>query len=86
MIICPFHWLTGLNCPLCGAQRMIVALAHGSVAEAFVLNPGLFVGIPLLALWWLWQRELSSRAALVAVGLFFVWGIVRNIVPAFQII
>ena len=86
MLICPFHWFTGLNCPLCGAQRMIVALAHGNVSEAFWLNPGLFIGAPLLTLWWLWHGEVSSRAALVVVGLFLVWGIVRNVVPAFQII
>lgn len=79
MIICPFHWLTGLNCPFCGAQRMLVALWHGQLAEAFWLNPGLAVGVPLAGAWWLWKREISSRTALVMVGITILWGIVRNI-------
>lgn len=85
MLICPFHWLTGLNCPLCGAQRMIVALCHGNLSEAFWLNPLLFVGVPLLGLWRLWHGEVSSRAALVMLGVLLLWGIVRNMVPALQV-
>lgn len=84
MLICPFHWLTGFNCPFCGAQRMFVALVHGSLTEAFWLNPGLFIGGPLVALWWLWKREVSSRAAMVMLVAAFAWGIVRNIVPTLQ--
>ena len=64
---------------------MIVALCHGSVAEAFWLNPLLFVGLPLLGLWWLRKREISSRVALVALCVSVAWGIVRNMVPALQI-
>lgn len=63
---------------------MFVALVHGSLTEAFWLNPGLFIGGPLVALWWLWKREVSSRAALVMLVAAFAWGIVRNIVPTLR--
>lgn len=81
MLICPFHWLTGLDCPFCGAQRMVLSLLHGHVAEAFWLNPGLFIGAPLVGLWWLWKREITPRAAFVMLCITFAWGILRNILP-----
>jgi len=79
MIICPFHWLTGLSCPFCGGQRMIVEMLHGRVAEAFWLNPGLAIGVPLVGAWWLWKGEISSRAAFVILLLAIAWGILRNL-------
>ncbi len=79
MLPCPFHVVTGLDCPLCGGQRMLVALWHGQWTEAFWLNPGLAVGAPLLGLWWLWRRELTSQAALVVVGLMLLWAVIRNV-------
>ena len=79
MLPCPFHILTGLNCPFCGAQRMFVALISGHFTAAFWLNPGLAVGAPLVGLWWLWKREISSRAALVILCICIAWGIARNI-------
>ena len=36
---CPFHQLTGLLCPGCGATRAFAALAAGHPAEALRLNP-----------------------------------------------
>lgn len=81
MLTCPFHWLTGLDCPFCGAQRMVLALVQGHVAEAFWYNPALFVALPLVGAWWLWKKEVSSRAAFVLLCLAILWGIVRNLMP-----
>ncbi len=36
--ICPFHWLTGLYCPVCGSIRGAHALLHGHVLEAMRCN------------------------------------------------
>jgi hypothetical protein len=36
---CPFHALTGLPCPGCGATRALVALAQGDVVRAIGWNP-----------------------------------------------
>lgn len=66
---CPFHWLTGLYCPGCGATRAMHALAHFDVAGALAMNPLLVLALPVVALLlagsagWLpaRQRLLSSR-------------------------
>ena len=36
---CIFHTLTGQPCPMCGATRSFVALAHGDVARSVYLYP-----------------------------------------------
>ena len=38
---CPFHWLTNLYCPGCGAQRAMHDLLHGRFGEAFGHNAAL---------------------------------------------
>ena len=80
MLTCPFHLVTGLDCPFCGGQRMVVELLHGHFGEAFWLNPGLAIGLPLAILWWIWHRELTSNAALVMLAIALAWGILRNLV------
>ena len=45
---CPFHALTGLNCPGCGSTRMLRSLLDGEVIAAGQHNP-----LALLALAWL---------------------------------
>ena len=66
---------------MCGGQRMVVALFHGEVVEAFWYNPFLFVAAPCLALWCWWTGGLSPRAAMVLLALMLAWGVLRNIVP-----
>ena len=46
---CPFHLLTGLQCPGCGATRALHHLLHGDVAGAFRLNALLILASPLLS-------------------------------------
>ena len=48
---CPILGLTGLYCPGCGGQRMVLAALHGDLGSAFRFNPFLFVVLPLLALY-----------------------------------
>ena len=81
MLTCPLHWLTGLRCPFCGAQRMVLALWHGHMAEAFWLNPALFVAVPVGLAWWAWhRRNLTGREAFWLLVGALTWGVVRNIV------
>ena len=47
---CPFHQLTGLNCPGCGALRAAHQLIHGHLAAAFRLNSFLFIALPVMLL------------------------------------
>ena len=39
MLPCFFKHLTGFDCPGCGFQRSIVALAHGNIGKSFELYP-----------------------------------------------
>lgn len=45
---CPFHAVTGLDCPGCGFTRMMLAIIHGDISGAFEANPALLLGGPLL--------------------------------------
>lgn len=47
---CPFHYLTGLDCPGCGSQRAIHHLLHFRFTEALRSNPLLVVAIPYVIL------------------------------------
>lgn len=47
---CPFHAITGLYCPGCGATRALHALVHGDVGHAMAMNPVLTLTLPLIAL------------------------------------
>lgn len=47
---CPSKTLFGINCPGCGAQRMIHHLLHLEFKQAFFYNPLLFVALPVIAL------------------------------------
>ncbi len=37
--VCPFRWLTGLRCPLCGLTHSLGALLHGDIGLAFRYHP-----------------------------------------------
>ena len=47
---CPFHLLTGLDCPLCGGQRAYHAFLHGEFMEALAYNYFLVIAVPYLAM------------------------------------
>lgn len=47
---CPFHMLTGLDCPGCGSQRAIHSILTGHIAEAFRYNALLVIAIPYIML------------------------------------
>jgi len=47
---CPFHWLTGLYCPGCGATRALHALLHGDPGKALSMNPVFVLALPIVAL------------------------------------
>jgi len=45
---CPFHMLTGLECPGCGSQRAIHSLLNGDIAAAIHYNLLIVLSIPYL--------------------------------------
>ena len=91
MLPCPLYYLTHLNCPLCGAQRGLVALWHGDVAAWWHYNPVLWLLLPYFAilvageLYRPWQNKpwvrfcYSDKAIFSVMGILILWGIVRNL-------
>jgi hypothetical protein len=87
--LCPFHALTGWDCPLCGGLRAADALVHGRPVTALHDNVLLLVALPLAAGFWaLWLRRslarrpapVLGRAAMVAVvAVLVAFTVVRNL-------
>ena len=77
---CPFHALTGLQCPGCGTTRALHHLLHGDVAGAFRLNAMLFVALPFSAIATA-SRRLATHplTGWTALALTIVWWIGRNV-------
>lgn len=87
---CPFHLLTGWNCPGCGGLRMTHDLLHGDLGSAFTDNAFLLIGLPLLAIWLIVRgrrgRTLMPRTAMVTlVVAAATWTVVRNL-PGFPLV
>ncbi|MGH8962309.1 MAG: DUF2752 domain-containing protein [Jatrophihabitantaceae bacterium] len=87
--LCPFHALTGWQCPLCGGLRCVDALAHARVSAAVHDNVLVVTAIPVVAVLWMiglmaaragrerpaWPR--AATAALIALAVGFT--VVRNL-------
>src|ERR1043165_6726669 len=80
---CPFHALTGLNCPGCGATRAAHELLHGHFAAAIrdnALLVGAVVCAPLLFLLRRWQGQSIRTGWLwLMLGVVLVFGVWRNL-------
>ncbi|MBD0370575.1 MAG: DUF2752 domain-containing protein [Pyrinomonadaceae bacterium] len=48
-ISCPFHSLTGLNCPGCGTTRGLHQLTHGHILTALNYNALMVLSLPVMA-------------------------------------
>lgn len=93
-VLCPFRFMTGIDCPMCGATRSAISLTYGDVSAAIDHN-ALFVVLllPAAAIAWLiWLREgLNGRPAPepprwlapVVGGVLMVWWVFRLLVPYF---
>ncbi|MDE6338793.1 MAG: DUF2752 domain-containing protein [Muribaculaceae bacterium] len=88
---CMFHTVTGWDCPGCGSQRMLHALLHGNLREAWNYNAFLLVSLPfilfLLVLELAYKKyprlymRVHSVPVVVAVCIVIVaWGIGRNLI------
>jgi hypothetical protein len=88
---CPLYWMTGLQCPLCGMQRATHELLHLHFAEAWELNAGFIVISPYFRVlllgtlfpstqeWKIVEWCRRDRTFFIVMGLFALWGIIRNI-------
>jgi hypothetical protein len=50
LLTCPFKKITGIDCPLCGLQRSVIALMRGDFTESFKYQPATLLFILLLVL------------------------------------
>jgi hypothetical protein len=88
---CPFHELTGLDCPGCGGTRAVLALGRGDVAAAADHHVLLVLAlIPLLLVGWAawvraaWQGRhvrlvLPPRAVPALVAVLVAFTVLRNV-------
>lgn len=89
--VCPFHWLTGLNCPGCGLTRSFHALFHGDVSTALHFNALLpayillflylliLLGLILIRGRGLWFRAFSPGAIYGFLFLTLAFAVIRNL-------
>ena len=91
-IQCPWRMLTGTQCPSCGFQRALNALAHGHVCQALSYNYFFILSIPyaliaVLVSWYNFNHRLDGLKRIAFhpttlkayVILFFAWWIARNL-------
>lgn len=76
---CPFHALTGLDCPVCGTGRALHRLLHGRLHEAFSLNALAVLAVPTLVVLLTLRVPLSRRAQWTLVALASVFTVARNL-------
>ena len=87
--LCPFHAITGWQCPLCGGLRCVDALVHGQWSAALHDNALLVAALPVLV--WVWfdawrrsrtdrpQRSVPRRGIVAVVVVLATFTIVRNL-------
>jgi Protein of unknown function (DUF2752) len=87
--LCPFHSLTGMQCPFCGSLRAVDNLVRGHVTTALHDNLLLVAALPVLAIAWLdWvarrrtgrpARRWPTAATVGLVVLLVGYAVVRNL-------
>jgi hypothetical protein len=73
---CPFLAVTGYYCPGCGTLRMVHALTHGHVAEAFGRNALAFVTLPVFAYLWVRWAVAARRGRPLRTAILQPWVII----------
>lgn len=88
---CPFHALTGLDCPGCGSTRALAALVNGDIPRTVDHHALILVALLLLAAAWVAalrtavtgtpQRHplVANRAAVLSLIVIAVFTVVRNL-------
>ncbi|MGO9230075.1 MAG: DUF2752 domain-containing protein [Bryobacteraceae bacterium] len=73
---CPFYWLTGKPCPLCGLTRGLCALAKGHWSQAIHFNALTPLGFILLFSLF-WNAPWRPRLWGYGIAAFAVYGVCR---------
>lgn len=83
---CPWHALTGLDCPSCGSTRAFHHILHGELIRGLEYNPMALVlwalAAMLIAVYCARPARRASSLVRVLAGayivVYIVWGVVRN--------
>jgi Protein of unknown function (DUF2752) len=73
---CPFLAVTGYYCPGCGTLRMVHALTHGHVGEAFGRNALAFLTLPAVAYLWVRWTVAARRGRPLQATILRPWAII----------
>jgi hypothetical protein len=73
---CPFYWLTGKPCPLCGLTRGLCALAKGHWSQAIHFNALTPLGFVLLFSLF-WHAPWRPRLWIFGIAAFAIYGVCR---------
>jgi hypothetical protein len=76
--LCGFHWLTGLDCPLCGLTRGMCAFAKGHWHEAIGFNALTPLAFAML-FGLFWRHPAVGRLWSFGIGAFGLYGVWRLI-------
>jgi hypothetical protein len=76
--LCPFYWLTGRPCPLCGLTRGLFALAKGHWSAAIHFNAlAPLALVMILSLFW--NRPWRARLWTAGIAAFAIYGVCRAV-------
>jgi hypothetical protein len=85
IVLCPFHLITGMDCPGCGMTRALLTLGQLNVKQAIALNP---FSLPLFSvmLLYLWlgyiprflQQKVFLRLSIPAVVTLWICHLVAK--------
>ena len=91
-IPCLFHEITGLYCPGCGFTRMLFALVRFKIPEAFGYNQLLFILLPFLVFYFIYNiylyitakkdkilKKIPNYVYIILLVIIISWGVVRNL-------
>ncbi len=73
---CPFYWLTGKACPLCGLTRGLCALAKGHWTQAVHFNALTPLAFALLFSLF-WKAPWRPRLWNCGIAAFALYGVIR---------
>ena len=94
---CPFHLLTGLDCPACGIQRALHYFLHGEWGTAIKYNYFLIISVPYFCTvafttfskntHILFAKRIVQHPTTVKIflSLTILWWVIRNIPPIKEI-
>ncbi len=87
---CYIHEIFGLDCPMCGTTRMMLALGRLDFAKAFHYNQFMFLTLPYVVyevIYMFYLNESKKPAGKINMIILYIWlillfvfGVVRNII------